>query len=68
MEMDFTYLYVMMKDQIHSFVNAIEEMGTNYKLRLLKKKKKKKKIRKKERTKIMNEREYLFENWWNKIE
>ena len=60
MEMDFTYLYVMMKDQIHSFVNAIEEMGTNYKLRLLKKKKKK--IRKKERTKIMNEREYLFEN------
>ena len=66
MEMDFTYLYVMMKDQIHSFVNAIEEMGTNYKLRLLKKKKKK--IRKKERTKIMNEREYLFENWWNKIE
>ena len=59
MEMDFTYLYVMMKDQIHSFVNAIEEMGTNYKLRLLKKKKK---IRKKERTKIMNEREYLFEN------
>ena len=60
MEMDFTYLYVMMKDQIHSFVNAIEEMGTNYKLRLLKKKKKK--IRKKERIKIMNEREYLFEN------
>ena len=46
MEMDFTYLYVMMKDQIHSFVNAIEEMGTNYKLRLLKKKKKKKKNRK----------------------
>ena len=66
MEMDFTYLYVMMKDQIHSFVNAIEEMGTNYKLRLIKKKKKK--IRKKERIKIMNEREYLFENWWNKIE
>ena len=50
MEMDFTYLYVMMKDQIHSFVNAIEEMGTNYKLRLLKKKKKKKKKKnKKER-------------------
>ena len=46
MEMDFTYLYVMMKDQIHSFVNAIEEMGTNYKLRLLKKKKKKKKNKK----------------------
>lgn len=41
MEMDFTYLYVMMKDQIHSFVNVIEEMEDNYKLRLLTNKKKK---------------------------
>lgn len=46
MEMDFTYLYVMMKDQIHSFVNVIEEMENNYKLRLLTNKKKSKKERK----------------------
>lgn len=29
--MEITYLYVMMKDQIHSFVNVIEKMETtNY--------------------------------------